>query len=63
MNTVTPTEAKTLALHYMSHTSNGYDGYSAHDAADVATDVMADFLLGGLTYEADVKPHCDEYCC
>lgn len=59
---VTPSNAKVYALHYLSHTSNGYDGYSLDDVADTATDLMVDFLQGGMTYEADISPYCDDYC-
>lgn len=59
---MTPSQAKAHALHFLSHTSNGWDGYSLDDAADVATDVMGEFLTGGMTVEADLLPLCDEYC-
>lgn len=59
---MTPSQAKAHALHYLTHTSDGWNGYSLDDVADMATDVMAEFLTGGLTVEADLRPRCDEYC-
>lgn len=61
MNT-TPSQAKSLAMHYLFHTTDGWDGYSLDDVADTMGDTMVEFLTGGMTYEADVAPHCDEYC-
>lgn len=59
---VTPHTAKRYAMHYLSHTSNGYDGYSLDDVADTVSDLMVDFLSGGMTYDADLAPLCDEWC-
>lgn len=61
-NTMTPQQARTHALHYGRHVSEGWDGYSMDDAFEYATGWMADFLTGGLTVEADLLPMCDEYC-
>ena len=59
---MTPSQAAAHALHYLSHTTDGWDGYSLDDIAEASTDAMAEFLLGGLTVEADLLPLCDEYC-
>jgi hypothetical protein len=57
-----PSQAAAHTLHYLSHISDGWAGYSLDDAAEAATNVMAEFLTGGLTVEADLLPLCDEWC-
>lgn len=59
---MTPSQATAHALHYLRHTTDGWDGYSMDDAAEAAVSTMAEFLTGGLTVEADLAPMCDEWC-
>lgn len=59
---VTPQEAAGHARHYLSHVTDGWDGYSLDDASDYTAWRMIDFLTGAMTYESDVRPLCDEWC-
>lgn len=56
-----PETARSLALHYMSHTTDGWNGYSYDEVAEITTTVMVALLTGEMAM-SEVTDLCDEYC-